>query len=115
MSVNSGVMFRVDFSTRLAPRLSAKSTGRVESISAWGDAHIFTRRQPQPRAELELRLYLPGAPWSLPLDPAKVTWGYWDSFTVNSSPVAASDRERRLSRRSGRSHHPVIAAVHPHS
>jgi hypothetical protein len=64
-------------------------TGRVGSVYVTG-CTILSQCQPEPGAEIELRLYLPGGAWPIRVDRAKVTWGHWDSFTVEfiSLPIA---------------------------
>ena len=85
-------MFRADFRPVAATTLS-EQTGRVESFSATG-CTILTRSHPDPGAELELRLYLPGSSWPLRVDRAKVAWGHWDSFTVEFLSLPASEQNR---------------------
>ena len=41
-----------------------------------------------------MRLYLPSEAWPIRVDHAKVTWGYWDSFTVEFFDCPAGDQER---------------------
>jgi hypothetical protein len=55
--------------------------GRAEHLSPRGCA-IRSSYRPDPGAVLELRLYLPGTSWPVAVDRAQVTWGHWDSFTV---------------------------------
>ena len=59
--MSGGMMFRADFRPMHAQTFSENS-GRVESLSATG-CTILARCQPQPDAELELRLYLPDGDW----------------------------------------------------
>jgi hypothetical protein len=90
--MSAEIMFRADYRPVAAKMLSAH-TGRVQSISSSG-CTIFARCQPQPGAQVELRLYLPGEAWPIRVDHAKVTWGYWDSFTVEFLDLSAGDQER---------------------
>lgn len=90
--MSAGGLFRVDFRPLHAETL-AEHTGRVESVSATG-CTIRSRNQPEPGAELELRLYLPGRAWPIRVDHATVTWGYWDSFCVYFLSLPAPDREQ---------------------
>ena len=43
---------------------------------------------------LELRIYLPGGEWPLRVDQAKVTWGYWNAFTVEFLRMPDTDQRR---------------------
>ncbi|MGZ8422048.1 MAG: PilZ domain-containing protein [Nitrospira sp.] len=90
--MSAEVMFRADFRPVAAETLS-EHTGRVQSLSSSG-CTILTRCQSEPGAEIELRLYLPGGAWPIRVDHAKVTWGYWDSFTVEFLSLPACDQER---------------------
>lgn len=82
------IMFRADFRPINAETFS-EYTGRAESVSVTG-CTILSQCQPEPGAEIELRLYLPGGAWPIRVDHAKVTSGHWDSFTVefDSLPIA---------------------------
>lgn len=90
--MSAEVMFRADFRPVAAETLS-EHTGRVQSLSSSG-CTILTRCQPDPGAQLELRLYLPGGSWPIRVDHAKVTWEHWDSFTVEFISLPARDQER---------------------
>ena len=92
MSERSAVPCRVDF--RVLPAHSFKEqTGRLESLWTTG-CTIFTARHPSAEAALELRIYLPDGEWPLRVDRAHVTWGHWDSFTVEFVSLPARDQER---------------------
>lgn len=86
--MSRGIMFHADFRPINAGTFS-EYTGRVESVSVTG-CTILSQCQPEPGAEIELRLYLPSGAWPIRVDHAKVTWRHWDSFTVEfvSLPIA---------------------------
>ena len=90
--MGAGNMFRVDFRP-VEASTRPERTGRVDAYTTTG-CTILTRSHPDPGAELELRLYLPGSSWPLRIDRAKVTWGHWDSFTVEFLALPASERTR---------------------
>lgn len=92
--MSGGMMFRADFRPMHAQTFSENS-GRVESLSATG-CTILARCQPQPDAELELRLYLPDGDWPLRVDRAHITWGHWDSFTVEFLSLSVREKQRLL-------------------
>lgn len=87
-------MFRADFRPIHAQTFS-ETTGRVASLLATG-CTILAGCQPQPDAELELRLYLPDGGWPLRVDRAHITWGHWDSSTVEFLSMPAHEKQRLL-------------------
>jgi hypothetical protein len=92
MSESSTVPCRVDFRTLPAKSLT-EQTGRLESLWATG-CTILTAHHPGPDAVLELRIYLPDGEWPLRVDCAQITWGHWDSFTVEFASLPTRDQER---------------------
>lgn len=92
MSERSTVPCRVDFRTLPAQSL-IEQTGRLESLWATG-CTILTDHHPAPDPVVELRIYLPDGEWPLRVDRAHVTWGHWDSFTVEFVSLSAQDQQR---------------------
>jgi hypothetical protein len=92
MSFKATNGFRVDFRPAGASEF-VEWTGRAESLSATS-CTIATRLHPSVNVPLELRLYLPGTHWPLRVDQAEVTWGNWDSITVEFMDLPLQDRER---------------------
>lgn len=90
--MSAEIMFRADF-RQVAAKTLSEHTGRVQSLSSRG-CRIFARCQPQPGAQVELRLYLPSEASPIRVDHAKVTRGYWDLFTVEFLDLPASEQER---------------------
>lgn len=92
MSERSTIPCRVDFRTLPAESFS-EATGRVESLWSTGcSIRAFLPTTPDP--VLELRLYLPDGEWPLIVDRAHITWGHWDSFTVEIISMPDQDRAR---------------------
>ncbi len=92
MSERSTVPCRVDF--RAIPAHSfTEATGRLESLWATG-CTILASTPTAPDPVLELRIYLPDGEWPLTVDRAHVTWGHWDSFTVEFVNLPARDQAR---------------------
>jgi hypothetical protein len=92
MSEGRTVSCRVDFRTLLAHSFT-EQTGRVESLWATG-CTILTTEHPACDTLLELRIYLPDGEWPLRVDRAQMTWGHWDSFTVDFLSLPAGDQQR---------------------
>ena len=92
MSERSTVPCRVDF--RILPTESLiERTGRLQSLWATG-CTILASVPTAPDPVLELRLYLPDGEWPLSVECAHVTWGHWDSFTVEFVNLPARDQAR---------------------
>lgn len=92
MSAQSTIPCRVDFRTFPAESFS-ETTGRVESLWATG-CSIQASLPTAPDPVLELRIYLPDGEWPLIIDGAHITWGHWDSFTVEFVSMPDRDRAR---------------------
>ena len=82
---------RVDYRPVGAKEFS-EQVGRVDTLSATG-CSIQSRQRPQPGTTLELRVYLPGAPWPIRVQRAQVIWSHWDEFTVEFHGLTVRDQD----------------------
>lgn len=92
MSAQSTIPCRVDFRTLRAESFS-ETTGRLDSLWATG-CSIQASLPKAPDPVLELRIYLPDGKWPLIIERSHITWGHWDSFTVEFVSMPALDRAR---------------------
>ena len=92
MSAQSTIPCRVDFRTLPAESFS-ETTGRAESLWATG-CSIQASLPTAPDPVLELRIYLPDGEWPLIIERAHITWGHWDSFTVEFVSMPDRDQAR---------------------
>lgn len=83
---------RVDFRP-VATKEFCEQVGRVGTLSATG-CSIRSRQRPEPGATLELRVYLPGAPWPICIQRAQVIWSHWDEFTVDFLELSIRDQDQ---------------------
>ncbi len=90
MATGSTMGFRVDFRP-VAAQEWCESTGRVHDLTVKG-CRIVSKKQCEPGTELELRLYVPDTRWPLCVTRAHVSWGHWDSFSVEFDTLPGTDQ-----------------------